>query len=249
MNTENIVGLSEQLKSMGFLNVAHALAKRICFRPQTFSLLQRVERGEYSLTFQLSFGCKDQSDHYVLEFYDAILQHGDKVEEEVMGVNLNTLKQLMTEIDWKAAFDFTNSHTVDLVAKGVFDKEQKIEKVMRELETLETTQPGRAIAAQLKFTYWAGSAYHDVFGAISMQKNKTEISQRFYCVQGQTGITVDEAFRYLQNRWLEREVLSKKKQAPEPGPNRNASEKSRGLLRKKRTRRQRSSKSDNQSEE
>ena len=38
-----------------------------------------------------------------------------------------------------------------------------------------------------------------------------EVSQRFYFFEGQIGISVDEAYRFLQNRWLEKQMQTKKK--------------------------------------
>ena len=64
------------------------------------------------------------------------------------------------------------------------------------------------------------------------------LSQRFYFFEAQTGISVDEAYRFLQNRWLEKQMQAKKKQSDES--NRRQSENDAnltsdsGLLRKKR---------------
>jgi len=38
------------------------------------------------------------------------------------------------------------------------------------------------------------------------------LSQRFYFFEAQTGISVDEAYRFLQNRWLEKQMQAKRKQ-------------------------------------
>ncbi len=48
---------------------------------------------------------------------------------------------------------------------------------------------------------------------MSPLKNKSEVSQRFYFFEGQTGISVDEAYRFLQNRWLEKQIQAKRKQS------------------------------------
>jgi hypothetical protein len=48
-------------------------------------------------------------------------------------------------------------------------------------------------------------------GNISPLKNKSEVSQQFYIFEGQTGISVDEAYRFLQNRWLEKQMQVKQK--------------------------------------
>jgi hypothetical protein len=38
------------------------------------------------------------------------------------------------------------------------------------------------------------------------------ISQRFYFTENSVGISVDEAYRFLQNKWLEKQLQLKKKQ-------------------------------------
>jgi len=39
------------------------------------------------------------------------------------------------------------------------------------------------------------------------------LSQRFYFFEAQTGISVDEAYRFLQNRWLEKQMQAKRKES------------------------------------
>ena len=58
----------------------------------------------------------------------------------------------------------------------------------------------------------AGIPYQEIFGNISPLKNKSEVSQRFYVFEGQPGISVDEAYRFLQNRRLEKQMQEKWKQ-------------------------------------
>lgn len=68
-------------------------------------------------------------------------------------------------------------------------------------------------------------------------KGKMEISQRFYVMQSQAGISIDDAYRHLQNQWLE-EMLAKRKQVDK---NNNESNEANGfgtgLLKKKHQRR------------
>ena len=47
---------------------------------------------------------------------------------------------------------------------------------------------------------------------ITSQLFSGRVTQRFYFFQGLTGITVEEAYRFLQNRWLEKQMLAKRKQ-------------------------------------
>lgn len=244
MNVQNINNLANQLKNLGFANLNYVLAKRICFRPKAFCLPYRFEKGEYILHFQLSFVKAGQSGDYALRFYDTAFLKAASIEQTPVGFDVGKLSQKMSQIDWRIAFDFTEQKTVVSADKAVFEKEQIIESIVDELEVLEASPEGKRVAAHLKTTHWAGSAYHEVFGVLGLQKVKAEVNQRFYVIEGEPGITVEEAFRYLQNRWLEKEMLTRKRQASETATTTAASEKGSGFLRKKRNRRTRISKAE-----
>ena len=88
----------------------------------------------------------------------------------------------------------------------------------------------------LKLKYWSGISYQELFGNISPLKNKSEVSQRFYFFEAQTGISVDEAYRFLQNRLLEKLMQAKRKNLDVPVYENDGSESTNGngLLSKKR---------------
>ena len=119
----------------------------------------------------------------------------------------------MTEIDWKIAFDFETKRNWNAEDKASWEKEQKIESVIEELKTIETSEEGKSISTGLKMKFWAGIPYQELVGSISPLKNKSEVIQRFYLFDGQAGISVDEAYRFLQNRWLEKQMQAKRKQS------------------------------------
>jgi len=109
---------------------------------------------------------------------------------------------------------------------------------VEDLIALEAVEEGKAISISLKLKYWAGIPYQELVGNISPLKNKSEVSQRFYFFEGQAGISAVEAYRFLQNRWLEKQMQAKRKQTDETSTEENhagdqASAGS-GLLRKKR---------------
>ena len=144
----------------------------------------------------------------------------------------------MAEIDWKDAFAFDLAKQQSIEDKSSWDKEHKIESVIDSLSALESVEDGKAIALDLKLKYWAGIPYHEYAGIISHLKSKSEISQRFYFFEGQTGISVDEAYRFLQNLWLEKQMQVKKKQidssANSTSKNDEQASSGSGLLKKKR---------------
>lgn len=239
MNIDNISALVGQLQSLGFENSGYPLLKRISFKPENFSLSQRIERGKDKISFQLFFGKQEMQNIYSLMYYDAILQKESTIIDVTMNdINITNLEKLMSEIDWRNAFDFTSKKSLNLDDKASWDKEQKVENVIENLLYLEKTEDGKAVAIGLKLKFWAGLPYQELFGNISPLKSKLEVSQRFYFFEGQAGISVDEACRFLQNRWLEKQLQAKKRQVDggeiSEAENDGKTSSGSGLLKKKR---------------
>jgi len=239
MNIENISALMGQLQSLGFENAGYSLLKRISFKPENFILSQKIEKAKDKLSFQLFFEKDIKQDIYVLLYYDAILQKETPLTDAAInGINTANLEKSMIEIDWKNAFDFVTKKQLNLEDKTSWEKEQKVESVIEGLSELEKSEDGKVVAIGLKLKYWAGIPYQELFGNISPLKNKSEVSQRFYFFEVQTGISVDEAYRFLQNRLLEKQMQAKRKQTDsteinESEKDSHASSGS-GLLKKKR---------------
>jgi hypothetical protein len=239
MNIENISALAEQLQALGFDDAGYSLLKQICFKPVKFVLSQKLEKNNEQISFQLLFERNENQGVYTLVYYDAILQKQISLADAtVNGIDIADLEKQMTTIDWKKAFDFTEKKRWNVNDKTSWENEQEIETIIVSLAEIEITDEGKSIAAVLKLKYWAGSAYFEIFDNISQTKSKAEISQRFYCSEGQPGISVDEAFRFLQNRKLEKQMQAKRKQTDnqsegEQDEGSNSSSGS-GLLKKKR---------------
>ena len=213
MNIENISALMRQLESLGFENSGYSLLKRISFKPENFILSQKIEMGKNKLSLQLFFEKDIKQDIYVLSYYDAILQKETPlIDAAINGINTANLEKSMMEIDWKNAFDFVTKKQLNLEDKTSWEKELKVESVIDGLSELEKSEDGKIVAVGLKLKYWAGISYQELFGNISPLKNKSEVSQRFYFFDGQIGISVDEAYRFLQNRWLEKQMQAKRKE-------------------------------------
>lgn len=213
MNIQKIASLAEQLEGLGLKNSGYSLLKRICFKPAAFTLSQKIEKEKDQLSIQLFFEKDRKQDGYVLMYYDAILQKEiASVSVTINGVSTAILEKTMAEIDWKASFDLNTKKQWSVEDKASYEKEQKVEAVIEDLNELENCEDGRTIAVGLKLKYWAGASYQELMGSISPIKSKSEVTQRFYFFQGLTRITVDEAYRFLQNRWLEKQMLAKRKQ-------------------------------------
>lgn len=239
MNIENISALSEQLLALGFEDTGNSLAKRICFNPQNFVITQKTQKSNEQVSFQLFFERKDKMGIYVLMYYDAILQKEISfVDTTINGVDIADLEKQMSGIDWKKAFDFTEKKRWTPNDKASWESEQKIQIIIASLAEIELTEEGKSIASALKLKYWTGSAYFELLDNIIQTKTKAEISQRFYCSEGQPGISVDEAVRFLQNRKLEKQMQAKRKQPDNQNGEEHAEDNSGtsggGLLKKRR---------------
>ena len=236
---ENISALAEQLQALGFGNTGYSLLKRICFKPEKFILSQKLEKNNEQISFQLFFERNGKQDNYALMFYDAILQKEISFDDTTLNsVDISGLEKQMSAIDWKKAFDFAETKRWTPNDKISWENEQRIETIITSLAEIEITEEGKSVAAALKLKYWTGSTYFEIFDNISQTKSKGEISQRFYCSEGQPGISVDEAYRFLQNRKLEKQMQAKRKQTDnqvdKEHPENNSSSSGSGLLKKRR---------------
>jgi hypothetical protein len=213
MNIQNITELAWQLQSLGFDNLGSLLLKRICFKPENFYLNQKISKDKEQLEVRVYFEKQKKNDVYMLLYYDVTLLHENIFEESIIaGISVSGLEKQMTAIDWKLAFDLDEKRKLDPNNKATWEMEAKVESVIESLTALEQDEKGKAVASVLKLKFWHGASYHEMFGSISSLKNKSDVSQRFYFSESSVGISVDEAYRFLQNKWLEKQLHLKKKQ-------------------------------------
>lgn len=239
MNIQNISALAAQLKTIGFENMGYSLLKRICLLPGNFIITEKISKEPGQVVFNLYFEKNKKNNCYSLEYYDAILEKEFSFSDLVLeGISIAGIEENMKIIDWKAAFDFNTKKAFNPDDKPSYEKEQKIEQVITDLSRLEVTEEGKRVSISLKQKYWSEIPYCDLMGNITAIKSKSELSQRFYCTEGQPVISADEAYRFLQNKWMEKQLQLKRKQQDstdelEPGDNPSASAGS-GLLKKRR---------------
>ena len=212
MNIQNITQLAIKLEELGFENTGFQLLKKISFKPESFTLLVQTSHLDTALSFQLFIQRNKVNGEYELVYYDAFLQFGSVGKEQLInGVSLSELRKAMTEVDWVNAFDFSSKGNLPLLEKSDWKKEQEVEWIVEQLSVLERSDEGKSVAVGLMLEFWSGLPYQDLFGNIATKKGKYEICQRFYFAAGQPGISVDEAYRFLQNRLLEKQIAQSKK--------------------------------------
>src|SRR6266536_1612720 len=224
MNIQNIRTLSDSLQALGFEDaIASQLLKNISFKPSNFTIHQRMVKGSDVMNFHLAFEKNGDGNSYSPIYYDAVFRKEIEIlNVSINGIEVKKLDKRMAEINWTNAFEFQEHEKLQLEDKAYWSVEER-----------------REIVDRLKMKFWYDSPGQEMIGNLSSLKSKFEISQRFYFFEGQNGISVEEAYRFLHNRWMEKQLQAKKKQMEisnvEEQPNGNAKAGSdKNLLRKKR---------------
>ena len=96
--------------------------------------------------------------------------------------------------------------------KTSWEKELKVKSVIEGFSEFEKSEDGKVVAVGLKLKYWSGILKQELFGNINPLKNRPEVSPQFYVFEGQIGISIDEAYRFLQNFWLGKQMQANTKQ-------------------------------------
>ncbi|MDE3181930.1 MAG: hypothetical protein KGM16_00815 [Bacteroidota bacterium] len=173
-------------------------------------------------------------DHYTCSYYEVSLLPSIEISSlTIQSVNLRELYQRMAAIEWEsrgkleAAFNPEDEDT--------WEREKVIEGIVTDLSKLSIADEGKYFADYLKLKFWQDREGPSPGGKVNL-RSKFEVSQRFYFFDGR-GISIDEAYRFLQNRLLEKKMHSRsggvEGASVEAG---SASASDKGLLQKKRKR-------------
>lgn len=233
MNIQNITALTQMLMATGFEEaIGYRLMQFICFKPADFTLTERLLKGKDILT--CSIFVERKGDEYTCNYYDASFLKAMEVPDHVVhAINLRELDQRMNQIDWEV--NEKAAQTFRLSDESSWQREKLVEKVVADLSRLSVTSEGKHFADCLKLKHWSCIS-NTLVGNINTLRSRFEVNQRFYFFDGQ-GISIEEAHRFLLNRWLEKKLNAKRKQENDEetetsGGNGETTDKS--LLKKKR---------------
>ncbi len=218
MNAENFISLCAQLSVAGFDGLEYRLLQHICCRPVSFSLIEKREFGTDLLRCQIYFERK--SNQYTCTYYDASLVREHRMPTYTINeIVLNELEAAMQEIDWLQGSAQSNFRIND---ETTWQREKAIDEIIGKLARLSATEDGKIYADTLKVRFWSGTLMEQLLGSLSPVRAKLEAIQRFYFVNG-AGISVTEAYRFMQNRWLEKVFQKRKKSDSDEGHDDEAS--------------------------
>lgn len=205
MNIDNISRLGMQLSTIGFDRMEVSLLKRICFRPSTFELQQSIQKDTDTVLFNFHFKQEQEMNDYSLLYYDVMLQEDLSLSSTVIdSIDIAILETNMAVIDWKDIFS-CNQANWSTDNKACWETANVIDNICERLNKISFQEEGLQIASKLKLRYWSSYLPDDLIGRIAMAKSKSDISQRFY-FSGDNSITIDEAYRFLQNKWIEKQL-------------------------------------------
>lgn len=218
--------------STGFdRSIAKKLLREICFKPSEFTLSERFQKEAGWLTCTICFEKEEES--YVCKHYDASFLKAIEVPDLVIqSVNIRELDQEMEGIRWE--MDEKRDINFDSVNQPGWDAELKIETAISELLKLTVSIDGNYFADYLKLKHWSGIQQLAAQNNLNAIRSKFEVSQRFYFFDGK-GISIEEAYRFLLNRWLEKKMNARTKKRDEANPGEGAAgTKGNSLLHRKR---------------
>jgi hypothetical protein len=128
----------------------------------------------------------------------------------------------MNAVNWDIGLSNNSMNKIQRERALTWEREEAIEGIVTDLKKLSVTTEGSQLADCLKVKFWLDTPLVSFIPNINVLRNLYEISQRFYFFDGAEQITLDEAYRFLSHRWLEKQLNAKKKependQGPENG--------------------------------
>lgn len=195
MQNANLHSLASQLISLGFdPSVESQLLCHICFAPLQFEISTSSLQGEDLCLFSVRVE-RDEQCNYQLKYYTATLR-----KRVVVAAELEELDWRMETVDWAA------------VAMGRQVAKPIEAAILEEAADLVEALQAFGIAADLlRYKYWLGTALEPLIVFSSQHKSVWEISERFYFFNEIDLIPFSDAIRFLNSRWMERQLQLRKK--------------------------------------
>ena len=138
---------------------------------------------------------KGEKDLYELRYYQATLR-----KDVVVPSELESVSNAMQLVDWNLLVNGKQvPGTIDSVT------------VQTAFDVLGKLQGVGAAADLLKYKYWMGTPLEPMIQQIVALKNEWEIAERFYFFDESLVITFGDAVRFLSSRWIEKQMVARKK--------------------------------------
>lgn len=212
MDIQNIQALSALLRALEFsTEMDEKLLWHACLRQKEFYVKEQKAFGHDLMSYQVLFKENETNRRLVCVHFDAFLRKEIQLESTTIdGINIQKLDDEMKAINWKDSSEFRSASEFNLSDTESWKQQAAIEKVILHLEALAATAEGATVADTLKYKYWIDLSLENMIPNLYHQRSKFEFNQRFYII-GEQGITAIEAFRFLNNRWMQRQAQLQKR--------------------------------------
>lgn len=198
---ENVSLLTARFQSLGFGNeVEAAIRSALCFPAERFEISNAVKREGDECIVTVHIARENVQSDFDCIFYDVVMRKEIAIADESMKLDLR-----MALVDWQNAYQ----------AKSI-----RVSKKLPAVETIieiksildELLKIDAAAADQLRFKHWIDTPLETLMPNLSALRYLHEISQRFYFFEEEQPITIDEAYRFLKCRWIEKQLQFRKKE-------------------------------------
>lgn len=193
MEISNIEAVRSLLVSLGFEeNLDGKLLLATCFPETGCDLIFSGSSGEDVCQFLVHL--ENINSVLTLTHYTAVLRKGFLLESAG-----SSFAERMEKINWS------------LIAAARITQHISINpEELKEAKNLVLQLDKMPEQATIKYKFWRGIALESMVPGIADYKRKYELSQRFYVSKEHTPIKADEAMRFLQNQWLEKQMQQRR---------------------------------------
>lgn len=213
---ENIMHLMARFQSLGFGvsvdgAVEAAVRASLCFQKERFEIRDVLVREGDTCIVTVLCAMEPAKNAFDTIYYDVVLRKAMVLDEVVInGVEVQKLNAVMREINWVCAYQ----GKLVLISDSLPGVEQtkKIETILYQLAKLGESSDGERVANQLRFHHWVDTILEQVVSNFSSLRWQYEISQRFYFFEEEQPISIDEAYRFLKSKWIEKQWQFRKRQ-------------------------------------
>ena len=200
---KNAGQLKEQLLALGFpAGLEQNLLFQLCFCPSAFLVETAMNFGEDNVRFVLHFERSEPGGEYRCLYFDATLRKQVTIEENVYA-NGKDVVAMMESIPWSAIGD-EGSVTLEVA--------QDIEKAVAGLGRVGFSGEGRFLADVLRYKFWRDTIFEDRISVPAGIRSRFEVRQHFYLFEGEARITARDAYLFLNNKWLEKQMALKRRE-------------------------------------
>lgn len=194
MDQKNIELLAARLIQLGCKPmVTTQMAAHACFGLLQFDLTHIEEYGE-DCCYVVIHCRKGNHVGYDALYYTAILKRRPSVPD-----GLEVLDRQMAAVDWRQII----ATRIDGVGCSV-DDFVSVATLVDQLSEVD-------IHGILRYRYWSGTSLETLVPELAHLKSQYEIQQRFYLTPDQAPIRFEEAYRFLQSRWMEKRFQTERK--------------------------------------